>query len=114
MSATRRQAYSYQAGPSFGPPFTTADGPDELRCATAPMRTNTAIVGPITATLHLSTLAPDTELFVQLIDEAPDGSRTYLQRGLLKAIDPTKSDYRNGRMYRPWRPHQPPARRRAR
>ena len=35
---------------------------------------------------------------MQLIDEAPDGSRTYLQRGLLKAshkaIDPTKSDYR--------------------
>jgi len=112
VSATRRQAYSYQAGPSFGPPFTTADGPDELRYATAPMRANTAIVGPITATLHLSTLAPDTELFVQLIDEGPDGSRTYLQRGLLKAshkaIDATKSDYRNGRMYRPWRPHTNP------
>ena len=49
---------------------------------------------------------------MQLIDEAPDGSRTYLQRGLLKAshkaIDATKSDYRNGRMYRPWRPHTNP------
>ena len=45
----------------------------------------------------MSATAVDTELFVQLIDEAPDGSRTYLQRGMLKAshraIDTTKSDY---------------------
>jgi hypothetical protein len=47
-----------------------------------------------------------------LIDEAPNGSRTYLQRGLLKAshraIDTSKSDFRNGVLYRPWRPHTNP------
>jgi predicted acyl esterase len=70
------------------------------------------IVGPITANLFLSATTPDTELFVQLIDEAPDGSRTYLQRGLLKAshraIDTTKSDYKGTHLYRPWRPHTNP------
>ena len=54
VSGSRRQAWSYQAGPAFGPPFTTADGPDELRYATAPMTQNMAIVGPITATLFVS------------------------------------------------------------
>jgi predicted acyl esterase len=72
-----------------------------------------AIVGPMTATLNLSTTGIDTELFVQLIDEnTADGSRTYLQRGMLKAshraIDSTKSDYSGSTLYRPWRPHTNP------
>jgi putative CocE/NonD family hydrolase len=108
-SASRRQAWSYQAGPAFGPPFTTADGPDELRFRTEPLTQPMVVDGPITATLFVSATSGDTELFVQLIDEAPDGSRTYLQRGLLKAshraIDTSRSDYANGVLYRPWRPH---------
>ena len=108
-SGSRRQAWSYQAGPVFGPPFTTTDGPDELMYRTAPMSQPTAVVGPITATLFLSATSVDTELFVQLIDEAPDGSRTYLQRGMLKAshraIDHSRSDVDDGVLYRPWRPH---------
>jgi uncharacterized protein len=111
-SASRRQSYSYQAGPSFGPPFTTADGQDELTFRTSPMARSTAVVGPITATLFASATSVDTELFVQLIDEGPDGSRTYLQRGMLKAshraIDGTKSDHAGGVLYRPWRPHTNP------
>jgi putative CocE/NonD family hydrolase len=112
VSGSRRQAWSYQAGPAFGPPFTTADGPDELSYRTAPMTKPLTVAGPITATLYVSATTPDTELFVQLIDEAADGSRTYLQRGMLKAshraIDTTKSDYANGVLYRPWRPHTNP------
>jgi putative CocE/NonD family hydrolase len=111
-SATRRQAWSYQAGPAFGPPFTTADGPDELRYRTAPMSKATVVAGPITANLFLSTTSVDTELFLQLIDEAPDGSRTYLQRGMLKAshraVDASRSDDADGVLYRPWRPHTNP------
>jgi hypothetical protein len=34
----------------------------------------TAIAGPITANLFIASSPPDTELFVQLIDRAPDGS----------------------------------------
>lgn len=109
LSGSRRQSWSYQAGPAFGPPFTTADGPDEVAYRSAPMQEPMAVVGPITATLFLSATTVDTELFVQLIDEAPDGSRTYLQRGMLRAshraVDPTRSDYDGAVMYRPWRPH---------
>lgn len=112
LSGSRRQAWSYQAGPTFGPPFTTADGPDEVAYRTDPMTQNMAVVGPITANLFVSATTVDTELFVQLIDEGPDGSRTYLQRGMLKAshraIDPTKSDYVGTQLYRPWRPHTNP------
>lgn len=112
LSGSRRQAWSYQAGPALGPPFTTADGPDEVMYRTSPVTQPTAVVGPITATLFLQTAGVDTELFVQLIDEAPDGSRTYLQRGLLKAshhaIDTSRSDHAGGVMYRPWRPHTNP------
>jgi uncharacterized protein len=112
LSGSRRQAWSYQAGPAFGPPFTTLDGPDEVAYRTDPMTQPMGVVGPITANLFVSATAVDTELFVQLIDEAPDGSRTYLQRGLLKAshraIDTTKSDYAGAQLYRPWRPHTNP------
>ncbi|HEX2038840.1 MAG TPA: CocE/NonD family hydrolase [Acidimicrobiales bacterium] len=109
FAGSERQSWSYQAGPSFGPPFTTEPGPDEVEYRSAPMADNTAVVGPITATVHMTSTAPDTELFVQLVDEAPDGSRTYLQRGLLRAshraIDAAKSDYFNGTLHRPHRPH---------
>ena len=112
VSGSRRQAWAYEAGPAFGPPFTTADGPDEVAYRTAPMTAPTGLVGPITATLFLSATGVDTEMFVQLIDEAPDGSRTYLQRGMLKAshraIDQTKSDFAGNVLYRPWRPHTNP------
>ena len=109
VAGSERQSWSYQAGPSFGPPFTTEPGPDEVEYRSAPMVANTAVVGPITATVHMTSTAPDTELFVQLVDEGPDGSRTYLQRGLLRAshraIDAANSDYFNGTLYRPHRPH---------
>jgi putative CocE/NonD family hydrolase len=112
LSGSRRQAWSYQAGPAFGPPFTTLDGPDEVAYRTDPMTQPMAVVGPMTANLFVSATAVDTELFVQLIDEAPDGSRTYLQRGLLKAshraIDSSKSDFSGPTLYRPWRPHTNP------
>jgi putative CocE/NonD family hydrolase len=117
LSGSPRQSWSYQAGPEAGPPFTTEEAPDELTFSSAPVGGNTAIVGPITSTLYVSSTAPDTELFVQLIDEGPDGSRTYLQRGMLKAshraIDPAMSDYvttGTGQriMYRPFRPHTNP------
>ena len=71
-SGSRRQSWSYQAGPAFGPPFTTADGPDELRYATEPFTKPTAIVGPITATLNLSATTVDTELFVHPVTYTAD------------------------------------------
>jgi putative CocE/NonD family hydrolase len=114
VSGSPRQSWSYQAGPTTGSPVTT-DGrpPDEAVFRSAPMQAALAIAGPITATLDISTTAPDTDLFVQLADEGPDGSRTYLQRGMLKAshraVDVARSDKTaSGLIYRPWRPHTNP------
>jgi putative CocE/NonD family hydrolase len=113
VSGSPRQSWSFQAGPEVGSPASTADGPDQAVFETAPMKSAVAIAGPITATLDIATTATDTDLFVQLADEAPDGSRTYLQRGMLKAshraLDPQRSDKTStGRIYRPWRPHTNP------
>jgi uncharacterized protein len=113
FSGSPRQSWSFQAGHTAGSPLTTESGPDELTYSTRKITEPVAIVGPMTATLYVSSTAPDTELFVQLIDEASDGSRYYLQRGMLKAshraIDPLLSDRtETGRIYRPYRPHTNP------
>lgn len=114
LSGSPRQAWSYQAGHTAGSPFTTAAGPDEVEYASEKFDRPVAVAGPITATLYMSSTAPDTEIFVQLIDEGPDGSRSYLQRGMLRAshraITPGLSDWTNGGklMYRPHRPHTNP------
>lgn len=113
LSGSHRQSWSYQAGPSAGPPATTLDAPDELSYRSEPFATDTAIAGPIAATLFVESATPDTELFVSVMDEAPDGSRTYLQRGLLRAshraVDDAASDRTDaGDIYRPWRPHTNP------
>ncbi|HEX2051827.1 MAG TPA: CocE/NonD family hydrolase [Actinomycetota bacterium] len=108
-----RQSWSYQGGEDTGPPLTTEEGPDELTYRSKRFGRATAIVGPATATLYASSTAPETELFVQVIDEAPDGSRYYVQRGMLRAshraIDRGLSDkLDDGTIYRPWRPHTNP------
>src|SRR5438270_7050848 len=134
FSGTKRQAWNFElsnaGGPSTaynaGTALTTADAPDQLTYISAPFQRAAAFVGPVTANLWLSSLATDTEMFVQVIDQAPDGARSYLQRGLLKArhraIDWARSDClvpatstpasfvtsggspnKNTFMYRPWR-----------
>ena len=115
FSGSVRQAWSYQAGHEVGAPVTTEDahGVDELVFATDTFDSDTAIIGPSTATLFMSSTAPDTEVFVQIIDEAPDGSRYYVQHGMLKAshkaIMPGLSDkLADGTIYRPHRPHTNP------
>ena len=108
-NGSRRQSYAHLAGSNTGGELTSPTGPDEVELS---MRFDepTAIAGPITANLFVASSAPDTELFVQLIDRAPDGSMLYLNRGLLRAshraIDESQSQFTgDGRIYRPWRPH---------
>ncbi|MDQ3645765.1 MAG: CocE/NonD family hydrolase [Actinomycetota bacterium] len=113
ISGSPRQAWSYQAGHTAGSPLTTADGPDQLSYSTPKLENPLAIVGPATATLYASSTAPDTELFVEVIDEAPDGSRYYIQRGMLKVshraiLEGLSDKTRTGEIYRPWRPHTNP------
>lgn len=116
FSGSGRQSWSYQAGPTAGSELSTPDGPDELVYRSGKLKRDTAVAGPITATLYMSSSAPDTEVFVQLVDEAPDGTRRYLQRGMLRAshraVNLGLSDWaRSGGkrvLYRPFHPHVNP------
>jgi predicted acyl esterase len=111
VNGSRRQSYAHAAGSNSGGEISSPTGPDEVELSSSRFGQPTAIVGPITATLFVSSSAPDTELFVQLIDRAPDGTLLYLNRGMLRAshraIDPAESQWTaDGRIYRPWRPHE--------
>lgn len=113
VSGSLRQSWLYEAGTTAGAPATTVDGPDQATFVTDPVDRDRPLAGPLTATLHLSSTEPDPELFVGVVDLAPDGTRTYVQRGLLRAshraIDPARSDrLDDGRIYRPHRPHTNP------
>ena len=114
LSGSKRQSWSYEA-PATGSPMTTRHAPDELEFRYA-VSNPLAINGPITANLFVSTSGIDTDLFVQVIDEFPDGRLLPLQRGLLRAshraVELGRSDYFgtdpvNGGpyLYRPQRPH---------
>lgn len=116
FSGTGRQSWSYQAGTS---PFNTQPGQDELTFTSAAFNADSTIAGPITANLFIESTASETELMVQLVDVAPDGARTYLQRGVLRGghrafvdnlsqkstaldpHDPASGPY----IYRPFRAH---------
>jgi uncharacterized protein len=109
VNGSRRQSYAHLLGSGTGGELTSPTGPDEAELS---MRFDepTAIAGPITANLFVASSAPDTELFVQLIDRAPDGTMLYLNRGMLRgshrAVDRSQSQLTpDGRIYRPWRPH---------
>ena len=113
IHGSRRQAYSYQAGVNQGSQISTPSGPDELELFLE-FDEPTVLAGPAIASLWVSSSAPETELFVQLVDESPDGEMLYLQRGMLRgghrAIDAEASRYfteeESGETVR-WRIHRP-------
>ena len=109
VNGSQRQSYAHLAGSDTGGELTSPTGPDEVELALR-FDAATAIAGPLTANLFVASSAPDTELFVQLIDRAPDGMLLYLNRGMLRAshraVDRSQSQLTaDGRIYRPWRPH---------
>lgn len=112
VNGSRRQSYSHQAGPETGAEVTSPTGPDEVELSITFDRP-TVVAGPITARLDVASSAPDTELFVQLIDRAPSGESLYLQRGMLRAshrsVDEARSRHTAaGRNWWPYRPHTNP------
>jgi uncharacterized protein len=111
INGSERQSYSYQAGVNSGGEVSSPTGPDEVELSTFPFDQPTAIAGPIMAHLNVSSTSVDTELFVQLLDRAPDGTLLYLNRGMLRAshrqIDEAESQKTaDGQIYRPYRVHQ--------
>ena len=88
---------------------TSTDAPDQVLYRSAPFTEATAVAGPLVATLWATLAAPDTEFYVRVATEAPDGSLSLLNRGYLKAshraVDEERSFFDGNVMYRPWRPH---------
>ena len=112
VNGSHRQAYSYQAGVNTGRRGLEPDR-RRTRSSCRPSRSTAdrdrrADHG---APVRRRRRAPDTELFVQLLDRAPDGTLLYLNRGMLRAshraIDEAESQKTaDGQIYRPYRPHE--------
>ena len=93
-------------------PVTFADGPNEARWTTAPFGATTALSGPMLLDLWLRSTAPDTDVFVDVLDlNTKTGQMAYLQRGLLResfrAVDAVRSQTITtgpfaGTIYRPY------------
>jgi predicted acyl esterase len=91
--------------------LTFTDGPDQARW-TLPFDRTTAISGPMLLNLWLKSTAPDTDVFVDVMDRnTKTGEVEYLQRGVMRAsfraIDYPRSDRIQsgpmaGTIYRPY------------
>lgn len=89
--------------------------PEQLEYRSEALADDLAIAGPIQMDLTASLAGTDADFFVSISDQWPDGSVSYLQRGLLKAshrrVDPERSYYADAsrtRMVQPYRPHTNP------
>jgi uncharacterized protein len=99
------------AGPAGERSYTMTPGTLEARRGepklvwrTAPFARPMEITGPMVLKLVAASDRDDTDWFVFIKDEAPDGRQTVLTRGQLRAshrtIDPTRS-----KPWQPWHPH---------
>lgn len=75
--------------------LTTATGPDAVSWR-LPVSRPLTIAGPLEADLWMTSTAPDTDVFVEVMDVGRDGSVSMLQRGLLRAsfraVDRSRSE----------------------
>jgi putative CocE/NonD family hydrolase len=85
-----RDPHAEEAGPhdyrSLG------DRSDVLIFETAPLEDDVEAIGPIDAEIHLSTDAPDVDLWVKLLDVSPDGTAFNL---MSPGLDVLRASYRN-------------------
>ncbi|MBI4630057.1 MAG: CocE/NonD family hydrolase [Candidatus Rokubacteria bacterium] len=84
--------------------YEARSGNPRLVYRSAPFARPTEITGPIAFTLVAQSSATDTDWFVSLLEEAPDGTARSLTKGWLRAshraLDPKRS-----RRWQPWHPH---------
>jgi hypothetical protein len=66
---------------------------DVLTFETRPLPSDLAVIGSITAEIHLSADAPDTDLWVKLFDVAPDGTAFNV---MSPGLDLLRASYRDG------------------
>ena len=112
LSGVARQNYFEYSGTN-GQEIATAQGlPDMLTYISEPLDGDLTIAGPILMELYAAMAGTDADFFVSISDVWPDGSVSYLQRGLLKAshrrVDPLRSYYDDGLLVQPYRPHTNP------
>ncbi len=84
-------------------PFATAPGAHDYRdlvkrkdvlvFETEPLEAELRVVGPLTATVHVSVDAPDTDLWLKLFDVAPDETAWNL---MSPGLDVLRASYRDG------------------
>jgi hypothetical protein len=111
-----RQNYLFYAGDAGGEVATAEGLPDMLTYKSEPLTEDMVIAGPILMDLYASIAGTDADLFVSVNEVWPDGSVSYLQRGLLKAshrrVDPLRSYYADTGdgplLVQPYRPHTNP------
>jgi putative CocE/NonD family hydrolase len=70
---------------------------DVLIFDSEPLERDVEVVGPMTAEIFLSVDAPDTDLWVRLLDVAPDGTAFNL---MSPGLDVIRASYRNGGPHR--------------
>jgi uncharacterized protein len=72
---------------------------DVLVYDTDPLPADTEVTGPIHAEIYISVDAPDTDLWVRLLDIAPDGTAFNL---MSPGLDVLRASYRNGKPQPEW------------
>ncbi|HVE80159.1 MAG TPA: CocE/NonD family hydrolase [Gemmatimonadaceae bacterium] len=82
--AERAGAHDYRA---------LAARPDVLTFETEPLAEDVEVVGAMTAEVHLAADAPDTDLWVRVLDVAPDGTAYNL---MSPGLDVVRASYRGG------------------
>jgi putative CocE/NonD family hydrolase len=113
VSGVPRDNWFYEA-PRAGKGARQADGlPDSIAFETEPFEETTTMAGPMLLEFYASLAGVDTDFFVTINDVYPDGSISYLQRGLLRASMRAVNEDRSyktddGLLYQPWYPFTNP------
>jgi uncharacterized protein len=115
ISGAARQNWFQYAPANFGSDVQTARGgyPDQLDYLSEEFEEPFIFAGPIMMDLYASMTGTDADFYVSVSDVFPDGSVSFLQRGLLKAshraVDARRSYYdEDGTLVQPYRPHTNP------
>lgn len=113
VSGVPRENWFFYA-PRAGKEARQADGlPDSIAFETEPFQETTTIAGPMLLEFYASLGGVDTDFFVTVNDVYPDGSISYLQRGMLRASMRAVNEDRSyktedGLLYQPWYPFTNP------
>ncbi|MHB8513466.1 MAG: CocE/NonD family hydrolase [Actinomycetota bacterium] len=102
-------------GPFLAPLGYTKGLPDTARFESGEFGPSGGIVaGPADVTLYAKATSTDFDVFTEVLDQAPDGTQTFVESGMLRAsfratIDAASDKTPSGDIYRPYHPFTNPA-----